>query len=113
MTTHKHDDRMRRPGEGPTDEDLRTDVELTHQELAETVAALGTKADVKTRVRTAARERAEAIRTRGTELADTLPDPVARVVRPVWTTVSRRPAVPLGGVAVLAGALVVWLKVRR
>ncbi|MGH3756973.1 DUF3618 domain-containing protein [Actinophytocola sp.] len=113
MTRRGHDDRMRPPGAAPTDEDLRTDVELTRQELAETVAALGAKADVKTRARTAARDRAEAIRTRGTELVNTLPEPVARTVRPVWTTVARRPAIPLGGLTVLVTVLVVWLRIRH
>jgi hypothetical protein len=113
MTTRKEQaDRMRPPGGEPTDDDLRMDAELTRQELAGTVAALGAKLDVKTRVRTAARERAEAIQAGGTELVHKLPDPVAAKVEPVWTTVSRRPAIPLGGLAALLAALLVWLKIR-
>jgi hypothetical protein len=84
-------DRVRMPGDGPTDEDLRTDAELTRQELAETVVALGDRLDVKTRVRIATRRRAEAVRA----------------------TVSRRPAIPLGGLAALLTTLVVWLKIRH
>jgi ATP-dependent Lhr-like helicase len=39
MTTHKDEaDRLRMPGGEPTDDDLRTDAELTRRELAETVA---------------------------------------------------------------------------
>ncbi len=114
MTSHKqHDDRMRLPGGEPTDDDLKLDAELTRQELAETVAALGAKADVKSRVRTAARQRAAAIQAGGTELVGKLPDPVAQKVQPVWTTVSHRPAIPLGGLATLIVALLVWLKIRK
>ena len=116
MTSHddkKQEDRLRMPGEEPTDEDLRTEAELTRQELAETVAALGERADVKARVQTAAKERAEAVRAGGAELVDKLPDPVAAKVQPVWTTVSRRPAIPLGGLAALLVALFVWLRVRK
>ncbi|HEV7652056.1 MAG TPA: DUF3618 domain-containing protein [Actinophytocola sp.] len=114
MTTKKeHADRMRMPGGEPTDEDLLVDAELTRRELGETVAALGAKADVKTRVREAAKERAEAVRTGGAELVNKLPDPVAQKVAPVWESVSRRPAIPAGGLAVLLAALLIWLKVRK
>jgi hypothetical protein len=92
MTSHKDSaDRMRLPGEEPTDDDLRVDAELTRQELAGTVAALSDKADVKSRMRRAAKERVEAVQT----------------------TMSRRPAIPLGGLAVLLATLLVWLKLRR
>lgn len=116
MTAHKDSkqpsDRMQMPGGEPTDEDLRTDAELTRQELAETVSALGDKLDVKSRARTAAKQRAEAIQSGGAELVDKLPDPVAAKVQPVWQTVSHRPMIPLGGLAVLLTALIVWLKIR-
>ena len=111
--TAKREDQTRMPGEEPTDEDLRLDAELTRQELAETVAALGAKADVKTRVRTAAKERAEAIRTGGDELVDTLPDPVAKTVRPAWTTMANRPAIPFGALLALIAALLIWRRVRK
>jgi len=114
MTTRKEEaDRMRLPGGEPTDEDLRTDAELTRQELAGTITALGAKMDVKTRVRAAARQRAEAIQAGGAELVHRLPDPVAAKVEPVWTTVSHRPAIPLGGLVALLVTLLVWLKIRK
>jgi uncharacterized protein DUF3618 len=99
MTTRKEQaERMRLPGGEPTDEDLRTDAELTRQELGETVAALGERLDVKTRVRTAARHRAEAAKQRAAAVRDTM---------------RRRPVIPAGGVAVLIAALLVWLRIRR
>jgi hypothetical protein len=45
------------PGAGPTDEDLRHEVELTRQELGDTVAELMYKMDVKSRTREAAQRR--------------------------------------------------------
>lgn len=106
-------DRMTMPGGEPTDEDLRHDVELTRRELAETVAALGEKADVKGRVQAAAHRRAEAIQTKGDELVGKLPEPVATKMAPAWHTVSHKPAVPLAGVAVLIALLLAWLRIRR
>ena len=114
MTTKKEQaDRMRMPGGEPTDEDLLTDAELTRQELGETVAALGAKMDVKTRVQEAAKEKADAVRAGGAQLVHKLPDPVAQKVEPAWETVSRRPAIPLGGLAAVLVALLVWLKIRK
>ena len=51
MTPPERSERMVLPGAGPTDDDLRQDVELTREELAETVEALAHKADVGARVR--------------------------------------------------------------
>lgn len=114
MTPHKQrDDETRVPGEEPTDNELQAEAEQTREELAETVAALGAKTDVKGRVQTAARQRAAAIQAGGTELVGKLPDPVAEKVQPVWTSVSHRPAIPLGGLAALIAVLLVWLKVRK
>lgn len=113
MTHQRHEDRMTMPGQAPTDEDLRHDAELTRQELAETVAALGEKVDVKARVRAAAHHRAEAIQTRGDELVAKLPDPVATKVAPAWQTVSHRPALPLAGLAGLLALIMVWLRIRK
>lgn len=117
MTSEQQDNRMTMPGEQPTDEDLRHDVELTRQELARTVAALGEKADVKGRARAAAHRRTEAIQTaiqtRGDELVGKLPDPVAVKVAPAWHTVSHRPAVPLAGLAALVALLMAWQRIRR
>lgn len=99
MTTKKEqDDRMRLPGGEPTNEDLRMDAELTRQELGETVAALGEQLDVKTRVRTAAKQRAEAVKQRAVAVRDTM---------------RRQPAIPAGGIAVLIATLLIWLKIRR
>lgn len=105
MSDKKHETM---PGEAPTDEDLRHDVELTRQELAETAAALAEKADVKTRVRTAVRNGTDTVRTRGDELVGKLPPAVATRVSPAWHTVCRRPAVSLGSVAAVIIALAVW-----
>lgn len=106
------EDRLTMPGHAPTDEDLRHDAELTRQELAETVAALGEKANVKARVQVAAHEKAEALRERGDELVERLPEPVATRVRPVVDGVTRRPMIPLAGLLALILVLRFWLKHR-
>ena len=106
-------DRMTMPGEAPTDEDLRQDAELTRQELAETVGALGEKADVKARVQRAAHEKTEALREKGDELVDKLPEPVATRARPVVDGAARRPYIPLAGLVALLVVLRVWLKRRH
>jgi len=103
-------ERLTMPGEGPTDEDLRQDAELTRQELAATVAALADKVDVKARAHDKAEEvkarvhdKAEQLRERGDELAEKLPEPV----RPVVTTATRRPLIPV------AALLAIVLVLRR
>jgi hypothetical protein len=60
MTTGRKE-RYTPPGAPPTDEDLRLDAELTRAELADTVAELAAKADVKTRARAAAQRRLAAL----------------------------------------------------
>jgi hypothetical protein len=50
-------DRLALPGQGPTDEDLRHEIELTRQELGDTVAELAYKMDVKSRTREAAQRK--------------------------------------------------------
>jgi len=105
-------DRLTMPGQGPTDEDLRQDAELTRQELAQTVAALGEKADVRARVQKATHEKAEALRERGDELVARLPDPVATRVRPVVTGATRRPVVPVAGLIAFLLVLRFWLRHR-
>jgi hypothetical protein len=105
-------ERLTMPGQEPTDEDLRQDVELTRQELAATVAALGEKADVKARVQHAAHEKAEALRERGDELVGKLPDPVATRVGPVVTGATRKPMIPLATLLAIIVALRFWLKRR-
>jgi hypothetical protein len=96
-------ERLTMPGHAPTDEDLRMDAELTRQELAQTVAALGDKVDIKAR----AHDKVEALRQRGDELAEKLPEPV----RPVMTTAVRRPVIPL--VALLALIVVLRQLLKR
>jgi hypothetical protein len=117
-TTDK--DRLTMPGQGPTDEDLRQDAELTRQELAQTMAALGDKVDVKARahdkadeLRERAHEKAEELRERGDELVNKLPDPVATRVRPVVTGATRKPMVPLASLVAFILVLRFWLKRRN
>ncbi|OLF14644.1 DUF3618 domain-containing protein [Actinophytocola xanthii] len=112
MSDKRQQDRMAMPGGEPTDEDLRLDVELTRQELAETVAALTEKADVKGRVQSAAHRKAEAIQTKGEELVGKLPEPVATRVAPAWRTMSTRPAIPLAVLAALIALLTAWSRRR-
>jgi hypothetical protein len=99
-------ERLTMPGQGPTDEDLRHDAELTRQELAQTVATLGDKVNVRAR----AHEKAEALRERGDELVERLPDPVAERVRPVVSTATRRPMIPL---MVLLALVLLIRRIRR
>ncbi|MBB4905212.1 DUF3618 domain-containing protein [Actinophytocola algeriensis] len=109
----KDNGRMTMPGEAPTDDDLRQDAELTRQELAETVSALGDKADVKGRAQRVAHEKAEELRVKGDELVDKLPDPVATKVRPVVDGATRRPYIPIAGLVALLVVLRILLKRRH
>jgi Protein of unknown function (DUF3618) len=84
-------ERLTMPGQAPTDEDLRLDAELTRQELAQTVAALGDKVDIKAR----AHDKVEELRERGDELTRKLPEQIRPVAAPVVSTATRRPAVSL------------------
>jgi hypothetical protein len=98
-------ERLTMPGQGPTDDDLRQDAELTRQELAQTVSALADKVDVKARAHDKAEEVKAELRERGDELAAKLPEPV----RPVVTTATRKPLIPLGVLL----ALVLILRIIR
>lgn len=109
----KENGRMTMPGDAPTDEDLRQDAELTRQELAETVSALGEKADVKARAQRVAHEKAGELREKSDELVGRLPEPVATRVRPVVDGAARRPVIPLAGLLALLVALRIWLKRRN
>jgi len=100
-------ERLTMPGQSPTDEDLRMDAELTRQELAQTVAALGDKMDIKAR----AHDKVEALRERGDELTDKLPEPMRPVIRPAMTTATRRPVISL--VTLLALLLVLRRILKR
>jgi hypothetical protein len=115
MTDEK--DRLTMPGQAPTDEDLRLDAELTRQELAETVAALGDKVDIKARAHDkveALRERGdeltENLRERGDELTEKLPEQLRPVAAPVVSTATRKPAITL---AVLLALVLVLRRVFR
>lgn len=99
-------------GRAPTDEDLRHDAELTREELAETVSALGEKADVKARAQRVAHEKTEELRAKGDELVGKLPGPVATKVRPVVDGAARRPVIPIASLVALLVALRIWLKRR-
>lgn len=112
MTT-KDNGRTTMPGEPPTDEDLRHEADLTRQELAETVSALGEKADVKARAQRVAHEKHVELQAKGDELVDKLPDQVATKVRPVVDGATRRPYVPLAGLVALLVVLRIWLKRRH
>jgi hypothetical protein len=61
-STDKRRERYTLPGNGPTDEDLEREVELTRAELGDTVAELAHRLDVKNRVREATRRDAERVR---------------------------------------------------
>lgn len=109
----KDNGRMTMPGEAPTDEDLRQEAELTREELAQTVSALGDKTDVKARAQRVAHEKAEELREKGDELVDKLPDQVATRVRPVVDGATRRPLIPIAALVALLVALRIWLKRRN
>ncbi|HEX6358798.1 DUF3618 domain-containing protein [Actinophytocola sp.] len=106
-----NDERLTIPAQPPTDEDLRQDADLTRQELAETVAALGEKADVKARVQRVAHDKAKELRQRGDELVDKLPDSVATRVRPVVTGATNKPMIPLA--TLIAFLLVLRFLLKR
>ncbi|GAB3448157.1 DUF3618 domain-containing protein [Actinophytocola sediminis] len=113
MTDRRHEERMTMPGQPPTDEDLRNDAELTRQELAETVAALGEKVDVPGRVRDTVHESGQAIEHTGAVLVAKLPDPVEAKLAPAWRTVVHRPGLAVGGLTALIAVLVAWRQLRR
>jgi hypothetical protein len=103
MSTEQRD-RLALPGEGPTDEDLRHEVELTRQELGDTVAELMYKVDMKARVREAAQ--------RKLALLNDATNTAAGHAHDLAMTVRRHPVV-IGGGALAMAALLVLLRVRR
>jgi Protein of unknown function (DUF3618) len=113
MTHQQHDERMTMPGQPPTDEDLRHDAELTRKELAQTVSALGEKADVKSRMRATAQQRAAALQAKGTELMGKLPDPVTSKLLQMWRLLTLRPAALLAGMGAFLSLLMFWRRIRR
>ncbi|WP_199430113.1 DUF3618 domain-containing protein [Qaidamihabitans albus] len=89
-------------------EQARTDIELTREELGDTVQALAEKANVPERAKEQLHERTEQARDL---MRDKLPPPAADRVEKVAGTVGRNPA-PIVGAAVLA-VILVRLIVRR
>jgi len=124
-------DRMTMPGAAPTNEDLRLDAELTRQELAETVAALGDKVDVKARaqhkteeLKARAHEKTEEVKAvaarktvelqeKSDEMVAKLPPPVAEKVRPAVDVATRNPAVTAGAAAGIIALLIVLLRILK
>ena len=82
------------PGEGPTDDDLEHEVELTRRELSETVAELVERMNVKARVERATHREADRVR--------------------LWARERRTPVIAASsGVALALTALLVVLIRRR
>jgi hypothetical protein len=103
MSTEQRD-RLALPGEAPTDEDLRHEVELTRQELGDTVAALMYKVDVKARMREAAQRKLALLHDATSTAAEQAHDLVMT---------ARRHPVVIGGGALVMAALLVLLGIRR
>jgi hypothetical protein len=93
-----------------TPEELREEIAQTRADLGETAAALAAKADVKGRVTSAAKEKAEAVRQRATAEAVVTQE---QLKQGDVAGIARRP-VPMVAVAALAAAVVgVVLLIRR
>lgn len=106
MSTRKAEgDRHALPGDSPTDEDLYHEVELTRAELGATVSALQHKADVKARLREAARRRVAMMHA----AAGAARDRTHRLAG----TVRQHPVVTAGGALTTILLAVVVLKGRR
>ena len=81
------------PGEGPTDEDLEHEIELTRRELSDTVSELVQRMDVKARVEQATHRQADRVR--------------------VWARQRRTPLVAAGGGVALAVTALLIVLIRR
>lgn len=97
-------DRYAMPGSPPTDEDLRHEVELTRQQLGDTVAALMHKVDVKTRMREATQRKVAQLH----DTASTAGQHARDLVQPV-----RRHPMVAGAGALVVIAVIVLAGVRR
>lgn len=102
---------------------IRASIEETRSELAETVQALGEKADVKGRIGGAVNEKTAELRARAATLQDSALDAIPDSARPkadaaidsarrAANTVTSDPT-KKRGVAIAAGAILLILIVRR
>jgi len=91
--TERQAQRYALPGEGPTDEDLEHEVELTRRELSDTVAELVQRMNVKARVEQATQHRVERVR--------------------VWARQRRTPLIAAGGGVALAVTALLVVLIRR
>jgi hypothetical protein len=101
------------PGPGPTQEELIEDAQAARENVADAVPVDDPDDTVVSRIRDGAARTAGAVRDGGDRAFEKLPAPVADKARPVWTVLSRRPLVLLGGLATAVGGLVTWLRIRR
>jgi hypothetical protein len=90
--TERQAQRYALPGEGPTDEDLEHEVELTRRELSDTVAELARRMNVKARVEQTTHRQADRVR--------------------LWARERRTPLIASGGVALAVALLVVLIRRR-
>jgi predicted RNA-binding protein Jag len=91
--TERQAQRYALPGEGPTDEDLEHEIELTRRELSETVAELVQRMDVKARVEQATQRQADRVR--------------------LWARQRRTPLIATSGGVVLAVTALLIVLIRR
>ena len=93
-----------------TPEQIRSDIEQTREELADTAAALAYKADVKGR----AKERVEEIKGNIKETASRkTPDSVGGATESVTTTVKRNPLPTAAIAAAVLGFAIGYVLARR
>lgn len=125
---HKHQlpDGVTGPGELPPNAsvgELVTEIDAARHEAARTVGALVDRVDVKSRVKRATHERAQALRwdgrrlaadlrTSGQQLLDAAPDPVAKAARAGAKAGQRAPWQVWAGLVALLAALWAWRRHR-
>jgi len=85
------------------------DAQAARDNVADAVPADDT---VVSRIRDGVVRTAGAVQEGGDRAFEKLPAPVADKARPVWTVLSRRPLVFLGGLAAAVGSLLAWLRIR-
>lgn len=103
------DDVLGPPGPGQTQSQLMEDAQAARDNVADAVPADDT---VVSRIRDGVVRTAGAVQEGGDRAFEKLPAPVADKARPVWTVLSRRPLVFLGGLAAAVGSLLAWLRIR-
>ncbi|GGP71728.1 DUF3618 domain-containing protein [Saccharothrix coeruleofusca] len=95
----------------PDDPDvLRADIELTRQELGDTVEALVHKVDVPARVKENAHERVEQVKQRGQQVKEKATAVAGQAAGALPPPVRRHPAALVAGVVALL--LVLWQLTR-